>query len=101
MEFEHAMMAKKGHNDELKFLLEVVPTIYTTTPDSDRGLRDLVADFGAQHMERMKDLPELEDAVTQTPKFMIEVLPRYFRRLQDEKTRGSWACHRCYNTNAW
>lgn len=102
--FDHAMEAKKGHSDELITTLQVVPAIYMTTPDGDRGLRDLVAEFGAQHLERMKDLPELEDVVTRIPKFMIEVLPRYLRRLQDEKkqdekNRALKACLQCRCNN--
>lgn len=99
--FEQAMKAKKGHIGELTSLLEVIPAIYTTTPENDRGLRDLVAGFGAQHIERMKDLPELEDVVVQAPKFLFEVLPQYFRRLQDERGTISWHCQRCYTATTW
>ena len=97
-----AALREKGHNDEVTAVLNVIPAIYTTTPDSDRGLRDLVAEFGAQHMERMKDRPELEDVVVQAPKFLFEAMPRYFRRLQDKKEQDDlWHCKGCSNNDFW
>lgn len=99
--FEISMWAKRGQSGEIKCLLEVVPAIYTTTPESDRGLRDIVAEFGAQHMERMKDLPELKDVVVQAPNFLVEVVPRYFRRAEDEKKGDSWGCTGCRRPNVW
>ena len=99
--FEQAVDAKFGESDELTTILQVVPAIYKTTPDSDRGLRDLVVTFGAQHLKRMKDLPELEDVVTQVPKFMVEVLPRYFSRPQHEKRPNSQYCRKCDDDGPW
>lgn len=97
--FTEAVKAKKGRKDELASVLKVVPAIYTTTPDSDRGLREFVVGLGAEHLERMKDLPELKDAVTQAPNYMIEILPKYFRRVQDEKDKEkNWCeCDKCSN----
>ena len=77
------MLSRQQRDDrELTSVLGVVSAIYTTTPDSDRGLRDPVVAFGAQHLEHIKDLSELKDAVTQTPNYMIEALPQYFRRFR-------------------
>lgn len=83
--FAAAMKDKEGQSDEVTVVLTVIPAIYMTTPDSDRRLRDFTVEFGAQHLEQMKDLPELEDVITQAPKFMVEVLQLYFRRPQDEE----------------
>ena len=95
--FEQAMKAKKGQSDERKTLLQVVPAIYATTPDNDRGLRDFVVAFGAQHLKRLKDLPEFEDVVIQAPKFMVEVLPPYFKEAEKKVTLLS--CIKCSRTN--
>ncbi|KAF6231900.1 hypothetical protein HO173_009737 [Letharia columbiana] len=56
--FEPAMKGKEGKGDEFTAVLGVASTTYATTPDSDRGLRDVVVAFGAKHMEDIKDLLE-------------------------------------------
>lgn len=91
--FRQAMQAKVGRSNELTTILQVVPAIYGTTPDSDRGLRDFVVVFGAQHLKRLKDLPEFEDVVIQAPKFMVEVLPSYL--LKDDRTIDLRTCVGC------
>ena len=81
--FENVMMSKKGQSDELTSVIEVINTVYTTTPESDRGLRDAIVTFGVNHLERMKELPEFKSAVILTPIYMIEVLPGFCNRVQD------------------
>ena len=87
--FEYALNAAMNTNlelnDRLAFVLKCVPTIYTTTPDSDRGLRDLVVALGAEHLDQMKHLPSFKDVVTQLPIYIIEVLP-----LCDCSLRRKW-----------
>lgn len=96
--FTAAMVDKEGQGDDVTAVLKVIPAIYTTTPDSDRGLRDFAVEFCAQHLERMKDLPELEDVVFQAPKFMVEVLPLFFSKFQ-QKLSPVWEhCRRCGDT---
>ena len=77
--FKRTIKAKKGHEDELESVIEVVPIVYTTTPSSDRGLRDAVVAFGAKNLERIKDLSGFESAVTQAPTYIVEVLPVFLR----------------------
>ena len=83
--FKQALVAKEGHSDELQTALATIPLIYSTTPDSDRGLRDVVAAYGATNLERIKNLTELKSAATQAPMYMIEVLPRFLTRLEEEE----------------
>ena len=94
--FEKAIEAKKEHSDELPYLVAVIPTVYATTPDSDRGLRDVVVAFGARNLEHLKDLADFESAATQVPIFLIEVLPRFFKRLTDGY---GGSCGNCYQSN--
>ena len=83
--FEKAMDAQKGHGAELTSVVEVIPSVYETTPIGDRGLRDIVVAFGAKNLERLKDLPDFKIAATRAPVYMIEVLPGFLQRLEDEK----------------
>ena len=99
--FDHAMKALHGQR-AFTSVLEVVPAIYATTLDSDRGLRDLVVAFGALNLQRIQDMPELMDAGTQAPEYMIEVLPRFFDvlRAQANKYWYTEECSKCYS-NYW
>ncbi|KAK3166703.1 hypothetical protein OEA41_009828 [Lepraria neglecta] len=45
---------------ELPGMLEVVPAIYTTTPESDRGLRDHVVNICASGWKLIKTVPEFK-----------------------------------------
>ncbi len=82
--FNHAVAAKEW-NDELTSMVKVIPTIYATTPESDRSLRDVVVAFGAEHLKEIMDLPSFKSAVIQVPMYMIEVLPKFFDKLEEEK----------------
>lgn len=93
--FNKAIEAKKGQSDELTSVVEVIPTVYATTPESDRGLRDAVVAFGANNLAQMKDLPDFKSAVTQAPTYMIEVLPGFLDRLKDERRRYKGTCQYC------
>ena len=78
--FKRTMEAKKGHEDELESVIEAMPIVYTTTPSSDRGLRDAVVAFGAKNLERIKDLSGFESVVAQVPSYIVEVLRVFFLR---------------------
>ena len=93
--FKKALEANKEHGDELTTLVEVIPTVYTTTLISDRGLRDAVVAFGVDNLEQIKDLPEFKSAVTQVPVYLIEVLPGFLSRVADERKRYKGTCRCC------
>ena len=76
--FKRTMEANKAHDDELESVIEVIPTVYGTTPSSDRRLRDTIVAFGATNLERIKDLSGFESAVTQVPAYIVEVLHLFF-----------------------
>lgn len=99
--FKKTMEAKMGHEDELESVIEVMPTVYRTTPSSDRGLRDAVVAFGANNLERIKDLSGFKSAVTQAPDYIVEVLPMFLRRLDDEKIRHREHCAGCGEPPNW
>ena len=77
--FKRTMEAIKGHIDEFTSVVEVVSTVYSTTPSSDRGLRDAVVAFGANNLERIKNLSDLKSAVTQVLKPQFIGRGRLFR----------------------
>ena len=74
--FENAMVLDR------EGALELIPIIYTTTPDSDRGLRDLVVEMGRLNLNQIIDLPEFKNAVVQSPIYITEVLPLYFHKVR-------------------
>ena len=56
-------------------LLSVIPTIYTTTPDSDRGLRDLVAQHIFQRYKiASKHFIEELDTALEAPQFARDII---------------------------
>ena len=99
--FKKAVEAKKGHSNEIPNLVEVIPTVYATTPDSDRGLRDAVVSFGVMNLERMKDLPKFKSAATRVPTYLIEVLPGFFNRLGDKTCAHKQKCSTCGKPGQW
>ena len=94
--FKRIMEANKGHKDELESVIEVIPTVYVTTPSSDRGLRDAVVAFGVNNLERIKDLSGFESAMTQAPNYLVEVLPLFLRQ-----SRHSGKCQKCSTFRTW
>ena len=99
--FKKAVEAKKGHGDELTTLVEVIPTVYATTPNSDRGLRDAVVAFGVDRLEQIKDLPGFRSAATRVPVYLIEVLPGFLKRVENEKRRYKEDCPHCRSAKNW
>ena len=100
--FSQTLDALEGHDDELKTALETVPLIYSTTPDNDRGLRDVIVAYGAKDLEHIKNAPELKSAVTLVPIYMIEVLPKFFTRSKNEHvTECCWHCTGLGKPNRW
>ena len=99
--FKKTMEAKEGDEDELESVMEVIPVVYTTTLSSDRGLRDVVLAFGAKNLELIKDQSSFESAVTQAPTYIVEVLPIFLQRLENERKRYSGDCVRCGRTEKW
>ncbi|CAD6594566.1 MAG: hypothetical protein ASARMPREDX12_009615 [Alectoria sarmentosa] len=97
--FNKAVEAKQEQSDEPTSVLEVVPAIYTTTPDSDRGLRDAVVAWGAKRLGWIHDLADFKSAVTQVPTYMLEVLPTFLKRLEDDRRRyiGEYFSNRGYD----
>lgn len=94
-------IANKGQSDVLASVAGVIPTVYATTPDSDRGIRDAVVAFGAKNLAEMKDLPDFKNAVTQAPTYIIEVLPGFFHRLEDGRRRYIGQCPNCAIVDEW
>ena len=103
--FKRSMGTIEGHSARLTSEVEVIPTIYSTTPSSDRGLRDAVVAFGANNLERIKDLSSFESAVTQAPAYIVEVLPIFLQRLEQrregKRKRHSETCVCCGQTGDW
>ena len=101
--FKMTIVAIKGHNDELKQLIEVIPTVYATTPESDRGLRNVIVATGVLNMERLTTLPEFKSVETRVPDYLIEVQAAFpeANRLQHEAWRFKENCSYCQLTDEW
>ena len=88
---------------ELPGMLEVVPAIYITTPESDRGLRDHVVNICARGWKFIKTVPEFEAIALQVSEFSFAVLLKLGDRLEikeNEKPYGK-PCARCSSKEKW
>ena len=83
--FKLSLQVVEEFENEQEKLLATIPLIYSTTPDSDRGLRDVVVDYGATNLEDIMDLPGLKSAANQAPIYMIEVLPKFLTKIKEKK----------------
>ena len=99
--FEKAIEAMEGLSDELTDIIEVIPTVYETTPDGDRSLRDAVVAFGAKNLKQMEDLPEFKIAATRVPVYLIEVLPGFLIQCEADRFHYGKACQRCEWDDGW
>lgn len=55
-------------------VLEVIHFIYNTTPENDRGLRDLVVGYVARHWSAFLTLQQFSTFMAAHTKFIIEVI---------------------------
>ena len=73
--------------------LESIPKVYNLTPDSNRGLRDVVLRYARQHAEELREDEELmslfESVAHSVPGFAAELLVQYM----DAPIMGR--CHDC------
>lgn len=99
--FKKALEAKKGLRDELTDLIQVIPTVYETTPDSDRGLRDVVVAFGVKNLKQMQDMLEFKIAATRVPVYLIEVLPGFLAQCGTGRYDHSKRCKMCGFVGFW
>lgn len=56
---------------EIQAVLNVIPAIYGTTPESDRGLRDPILSYAMNHWQAILDTPDVHEVVP--TKFVVEV----------------------------
>ena len=81
--FAYTMQALVGHHEERSAVLEVMPLVYDGTPDSDRGLRDPVAEFAAKHWDWFKVQAEIQDGAPNG--FLLDVASALGRQLAADK----------------
>ncbi len=98
--FQATMKDKRGKSDECTAVLEVISTIYSTTLQSDRGLRDIVVAFGAEHVEKMGELLEMEEVTAQVPRYTIEVA-KASKAKKSKAYKKVCERGRCPNTDKW
>ena len=55
-------------------VLEVIQVIYNTTPENDRGLRDIVVGYMAQHLTAFLALQHFKTFVAANAEFIIDVI---------------------------
>jgi len=60
-------------------MLKAVPDIYTSTPETDRELRDKVATLALRHWDILDSHPDFEGTISACPAFMRDVANRWRR----------------------
>ena len=55
-------------------ILEVIQLIYNTTPGNDRGLRDLVVEYVAQHWSAFLALEQFSTFMAANTEFIVEII---------------------------
>ncbi|CAD6567261.1 MAG: hypothetical protein ASARMPREDX12_000165 [Alectoria sarmentosa] len=63
--------------------LEIVPWIYSLTPDSDLGIRTIAASFGYCHWEVFVARPDFEEIAADNIKWVLDVIAH--KRGQESK----------------
>lgn len=81
--FIYTIQTMNSHSSEPSTVLGVMPLVYTGTPESDRGLRDAVAAFGAEHWGWFKLQPEVRDGAP--PQFLFDVACELGRQVKADK----------------
>lgn len=72
-------------------MLDVIPAIYTTTSESDRGLRDHIVNICASSRKLIKTVPDFKAIALQVSEFSFAVLLKLGDRLEikeNEKPYG-------------
>lgn len=77
----------------------VISLVYSSTPESDRGLRDSILDFVQQYWKELSAVPDFNATIAQTPQFAVEIIGR--KPLEVAKPPCSGKCHRCSSTEKW
>ncbi len=60
--------------------IAVIPLIYTTTPDTDRGLRDQAVDYGSVNWKSLWAQPGFKDKLTETGDFINDIVTKLGER---------------------
>lgn len=68
--FEKAITQNKGILD----LLPVVATIYDSTPEQDRGLRDIAVRLAGMDLAALAKLPQFKEVVADVPEFACDII---------------------------
>lgn len=68
--FEKAITQNKGILD----LLPVVGTIYESTPEQDRGLRDIAVRLAGLDLAALTKLPQFKEVVADVPEFACDII---------------------------
>lgn len=99
--FTHYMKIKTDLYDKITALVEVIPAIYTTTPDSDRTLRDYAVAFGLEHWDHFLALADLGDRMP--GRFLVEISEKLYHMPAKivEKVPYEEECVRCGSTGKW
>lgn len=61
---------------DISQLFTAIPIVYTTTPDSDRALRDAIAIFAAENWTRLLTVPEFKTCMEENIDFVIDVVAK-------------------------
>lgn len=57
-------------------ILDVIPIVYNTTPENDRGLRDSLLSYLIEHWKAFTALPRLKFDMANNPDFVIDLIGR-------------------------
>ena len=74
--FEAAHEAISGTPIEARELMVIIPTVYESTPETDRGLRDSVLSYASNAWSNISALPGFKDLFTRTPAFTTDLFSK-------------------------
>lgn len=93
--FQTALNKYKGTASESTTLLGAISWAYSTTPDTDRTLRDIVFDLARHHWKSLIGRSDIKSFMTRHPSFVIDVVGK----MCDPPYVGE--CNRCRATGRW
>jgi hypothetical protein len=87
------------HKPMINQVAQVIPLVYSSTPESDRDLRGSILTFAQQYWKELSGVPGFETITSQAPKFALEVIAG--KRLEVAKLAYAGKCKRCSSTDKW
>ena len=65
---------------EIEDIINIISEVFESTPESDRGLRDVLIDFFAQSWPSLSSIPELKLKMIEVSEFTFGIIDRLWHR---------------------